>query len=56
MLALNSRIRNALLKRSGEFGILITIPFYEWDEVQGKRGEEEAYLKKKLSYSVKDCS
>jgi hypothetical protein len=34
--------------------MLITIPFYEWDEVVGKgeRGEEE-YLKRKLSEGMK---
>jgi len=25
---------------------LIAIPYYEWDEVEGKRGEEEEYVKK----------
>jgi len=42
------RIRNALLKRGGEFEILMTIPYYEWDVVQGKKEKEEEYLKRKL--------
>jgi hypothetical protein len=37
------------LKRSCEFEIFISIPYFEWDEVEGKREEEEEYLKKKLS-------
>jgi len=43
-----TRIRNALLKRGGEFEILMTIPYYEWDVVQGKKEKEEEYLKRKL--------
>jgi hypothetical protein len=43
-----TRLRNALLKRSGEFETLIMIPFYEWDEVEGKREREEEYVKRKL--------
>jgi hypothetical protein len=31
------------LKRSCEFEIFITIPYYEWDEVEGKREEEMMY-------------
>ena len=50
-----TRIRNSLLKRSGEFEMLITIPYYEWDEVEGKREKEEEYLKRKLSDGVKEC-
>ena len=34
----STRIRNALLKRCGEFEVLITIPYYEWDEVTADRG------------------
>jgi len=43
-----TRIRNALLKRSGEFEVLISIPYYEWNEVQGGRGEVEEYIKRKV--------
>jgi hypothetical protein len=42
-------IRNALLKKSGLFERLITIPFYEWNEVQFNNEKEEMYLKSKLS-------
>jgi len=49
-----TRIRNALLKRSGEFEMLITIPYYEWDEEEGKRETEEEYMKKKLSEGRRD--
>jgi len=41
-------IRNALLKKSGLFEKLITIPFYEWNEVEKANGKEEEYLKKKM--------
>ena len=44
----NTRLRNALLKRCGKFDVLITIPYYEWDEVQGKKQKEEEYVKKKI--------
>ena len=44
-----TRLRNALLKRSGEFEMLITIPYYEWDEIQHNNVKEEEYMKKKLS-------
>ncbi len=44
-----TRLRNALLKRSGEFEMLITIPYYEWDQVEGRREKEEEYLKRKLT-------
>jgi hypothetical protein len=44
-----TRLRNALLKRSGEFEMLITIPYYEWNEVEGKKEKEEEYMKRKLS-------
>jgi len=37
------------LKRSGEFETLITIPYYEWNEVEGKKEKEEEYMKRKLS-------
>jgi hypothetical protein len=43
-----SHLRNALLKKSGLFERLITIPFYEWDEVQHDFQKEEMYLKSKL--------
>jgi hypothetical protein len=28
--------------------VLIAIPYYEWNEVEGKRGEEEEYVKRKV--------
>ena len=43
-----THLRNNLLKKSGLFERLITIPFYEWNEVQFKKEKEEMYLKKKL--------
>jgi hypothetical protein len=42
-------IRNTLLKKSGLFERLITIPFYEWNEVQFNNEKEELYLKSKLN-------
>ena len=45
-------IRNALLKKSGLFEKLITIPFYEWDEVEFDNEKEEYYLKSKLMKEV----
>jgi hypothetical protein len=44
-----THLRNALLKKSGLFERLITIPFYEWDEVQFNNEKEEMYLKSKLN-------
>jgi len=35
------------MERCSEFVVLITIPFYEWNEVEGRRGEEE-YIKRKV--------
>jgi hypothetical protein len=43
-----TRLRNSLLKKCGEFEILITIPYYEWDEVEGGREKEEEYMKRKV--------
>jgi len=43
-----TRIRNALLKKCNEFEVLITIPHYEWDEVQGRKEKEEEYVKRKV--------
>jgi hypothetical protein len=43
-----THLRNALLKKSGLFERLITIPFYEWDEVERNKEKEEEYLKSKL--------
>jgi hypothetical protein len=43
-----SHLRNALLKKSGMFEKLITIPFYEWNEVENDFEKEELYLKSKL--------
>ena len=46
-------MRICSFKRSGEFEILITIPYYEWNEVEGRREREEEYLKSKLSEGMK---
>jgi hypothetical protein len=35
------------------FNKFITIPYYEWDEVEGEREKEEEYLKGKLSEGMK---
>ena len=43
-----TRLRNALLKRCGEFDVLITIPYYEWDEVEGRNEKEEEYVKRRV--------
>jgi hypothetical protein len=43
-----THLRNTLLKKSGLFEKLITIPFYEWNEVQFNKEKEELYLKSKL--------
>jgi hypothetical protein len=40
-----THLRNTLLKKSGLFEKLITIPFYEWNEVQYDNEKEEEYLK-----------
>ncbi len=45
-----THLRNALLKKSGLFERLITIPFYEWNEVERDKEKEEEYLKRKLFY------
>ena len=42
-------LRNTLLKRCGEFEGLVSIPFYEWDEIKGNFEVEAEYLKRKLS-------
>ena len=41
-----TRLRNVLLKKCGEVEVLITIPYYEWDEVQGRKEKEEEYMKR----------
>ena len=43
-----TRLRNSLLKKCNEFELLFTIPYFEWDEVQGKWGKEEEYIKRKM--------
>jgi len=43
-----THLRNALLKKSGLFERLITIPFYEWNEVERDNEKEEEYLKMRL--------
>ena len=52
----NTRLRNVLLKKCNEFDVLITIPFYEWDEVEGRGGEEEEYVKRKVKEARKSVS
>jgi len=34
--------------------MLITIPFYEWNEVEGRGEMEEEYLKRKLSEGMRE--
>jgi predicted lipoprotein len=51
---IQTRIRNTLIRRSKEFVLLITIPFYDWDLVQGKREKEEEYLLQRLGLEVPD--
>ena len=41
-------LRTTLLKKSEEFERLITIPFYEWNEVERDNEKEEEYLKMRL--------
>ena len=43
-----TRLRNALLKKCNEFDVLITIPYYEWDELEGGKEKEEEYMKRKV--------
>ena len=43
-----TRLRNSLLKKCGEFDVLVMIPFFEWDEVKGDSKKEEEYVKRKL--------
>ncbi len=43
-----TRLRDVLLKRCGEFEVLITIPYYEWNEVEGRKEKEEEYMKRKV--------
>ena len=43
-----TRLRNTLLKKCGLFERLITIPYYDWNKVQGNKVNEEEYLKKKI--------
>ena len=44
-----TRLRNALLKKCNEFDVLITIPYYEWDELEGRKEKEEEYVKRKVT-------
>jgi hypothetical protein len=37
-----TRLRNALLKKCNEFEVLITIPYYEWNEVEGGRRRKKS--------------
>jgi len=43
-----TRLRNALLNKCNEFEVLITIPYYEWNEVEGRKEKEEEYMKGKV--------
>ena len=43
-----TRIRNALLKKCGEFDVLIAIPYYEWNELEGRKEKEEEYVKRNV--------
>jgi hypothetical protein len=43
-----THLRNTLLKKCGLFKKLITIPFYEWNEVERDFEKEEGYLKSNL--------
>ena len=43
-----THLRNSLLSKSGLFEKLITIPFYEWNEVERDKEKEDEYLKRKL--------
>jgi hypothetical protein len=45
---IQTRIRNTLIRKSKEFDLLVTIPFFEWDEVEGRKEKEEDYLKRKV--------
>jgi len=51
-----TRLRNALLKRCGKFEVLVTIPYHEWNEVQGKKEKEEEYVKKKIDDGTQSSS
>ena len=43
-----TRLRNALLKKCNEFEVLIAIPYYEWNEAEGRKEKEEEYVKRKV--------
>lgn len=47
---IQTRIRNTLIRKSKEFDLLVTIPFFEWDEVQGKHDLEEIYLTQRIAH------
>ncbi len=36
-----------MLKKCCEFEVLITFPYYEWNEVHGRKEKEEEYMKGK---------
>jgi hypothetical protein len=47
-----TRLRNKLIKKSGEFGALLVIPFYEWDEVyKNVGGKQDDFRSENLSSS-----
>lgn len=45
---IQTRIRNTLIRKSKEFSLLVTIPFYDWDDVQGEPELEEKYLTQRI--------
>jgi hypothetical protein len=36
------------LKKCNEFEVLITIPYYEWNKVEGRKEKEEEYTTRKV--------
>ena len=50
-----TRLRNALLKKCDQFALLITIPYFEWDELRNL-DEQETYLNIKLLSNVLSSS
>jgi hypothetical protein len=48
-----ARLCSYLLKKIGEFNPLISIPFYEWSELEMDLEKQEMYLKNKLQSKKK---
>ena len=48
-----ARLCSYLIKKSGEFNPLISIPFYEWSELEMDLEKQEMYLKNKLQSKKK---